>query len=200
MTTPTETWLPIPGYAGTYEVSSLGRVRSFRRRNPRVLSQWVTRTGHLKVRIGGRSETGRYVHQLVLSAFVGPRPEGMIARHLNGDPTDNRPENLAWGTHSENNYDAVRHGTHAESSRTHCKRGHEFSPENTREHDGTRFCRTCARDWMRKVRTTDIRERNAELRAWAAANGLEVKPAGPIPVSVRTAYRLASSERQERAA
>ncbi len=50
------------------------------------------------------------VHHLVLEAFVGPRPEGMECRHLNGDPFDNRPENLAWGTRSENALDKVRHG------------------------------------------------------------------------------------------
>lgn len=194
-----EDWLLIPGYA-SYEVSSLGRVRSLLRGKPRVLSQWSTPSGHMKVRVGGRGEPGRYVHQLVLFAFAGPRPAGMVARHLNGDPTDNRPENLAWGTHSENNYDAVRHGTHAEASRTHCLRDHEFTPENTREHNGARFCRTCARDRMRTVRTTDVRARNAELRAWAAANGIPLKACGPIPAGVRDAYRNALSERLGRAA
>lgn len=51
------------------------------------------------------------VHTLVLEAFVGPKPDGMGCRHLNGDPADNRLENLAWGSQSENVQDMVRHGT-----------------------------------------------------------------------------------------
>ena len=53
------------------------------------------------------------VHRLVLEAFVGPCPEGMECRHLNGDPSDNRVENLAWGTHQDNMDDRSKHGTTA---------------------------------------------------------------------------------------
>lgn len=53
----------------------------------------------------------RFVHRLVLEAFVGKCPDKMHARHLNGNPSDNRVENLAWGTRSENMMDRVRHGT-----------------------------------------------------------------------------------------
>lgn len=149
----TEEWRAIPGHEGRYEVSDKGRVRSFARGEAHILATWTSSPqGHLKTRIGGRAVSGRYIHQLVLEAFVGPRPEGMVTRHLNGDPADNRVENLAWGTQSENNYDAVRHGTHAEASRTHCLRGHEFTAENTRHYNGARFCRTCARERMRRVR------------------------------------------------
>jgi hypothetical protein len=71
----------------------------------------LSRRGYLRVNlfIGGRV-VSRDVHQLVLEAFVGSRPEGMVCRHLNGVPTDNRVENLAWGTYGENNADIVRHG------------------------------------------------------------------------------------------
>jgi hypothetical protein len=39
--------------------------------------------------------------------------------------------NLRYGTRSENIRDNVRHGTHNKSTRTHCPRGHLYSPENT---------------------------------------------------------------------
>ena len=148
-----EEWRPVVGYEGEYEVSNLGRVRSFVRGGAHILATWQTQTGHLKVRVGGRREkAGRYVHQLVLEAFVGPRPLGMVTRHLNGEPTDNRVDNLAWGTRSQNNLDSVRHGTHPEARKTHCKRGHEFTAANTRHHNGSRHCRACARERMRLVR------------------------------------------------
>lgn len=52
------------------------------------------------------------VHQLVCCAFIGPRPVGMEVAHLNGDPADNRAENLAWRTPRDNSADKVVHGTH----------------------------------------------------------------------------------------
>lgn len=50
------------------------------------------------------------IHQLVLEAFVGSRPEGFECRHLNGIKTDNRLKNLKWGTHKENVADMKKHG------------------------------------------------------------------------------------------
>jgi len=43
-------------------------------------------------------------------AFVGPCPEGMECRHLDGNPGNNNLENLAWGTREENMKDRVDHG------------------------------------------------------------------------------------------
>lgn len=51
------------------------------------------------------------VHSLVLKSFVGPKPPSNVARHLNGIQTDNRLENLAWGTSKENAADRDLHGT-----------------------------------------------------------------------------------------
>lgn len=48
------------------------------------------------------------IHRLVLQAFVGPCPEGMEARHLNGDPSDNRLENLCWGTPGKRTVPTIR--------------------------------------------------------------------------------------------
>ncbi len=53
----------------------------------------------------------RRVHVLILTAFVGPCPEGMECRHLNGNRHDNRLSNLAWGTYAENTRDRIQHGT-----------------------------------------------------------------------------------------
>lgn len=58
----------------------------------------------------------RYVHRLVLEAFRGACPEGMECRHLNGNKTDNRLANLAWGTWYDNNEDRKRHGTYRTAS------------------------------------------------------------------------------------
>lgn len=152
-----ESWAPVVGYEGFYEVSNLGRVRSVEKRvrtargtrlRPSVVRKLSANPrGYLTVNLS-RGEAGsrtQHVHTLVLSAFVGPRPEGMEARHLDGNPANNSIANLAWGTHSENNLDRVRHGTHHLASRTHCPRGHEYTPENTCLDQGKRSCRECRR-------------------------------------------------------
>ena len=53
----------------------------------------------------------RMVHQMILEAFVGPKPPGMECCHENGVRTDNRIEKLRWDTRSNNQKDSVRHGT-----------------------------------------------------------------------------------------
>ena len=52
----------------------------------------------------------KYVHQLILKAFIGEPPKGQEVRHLNGIPTDNRLENLEYGTRSENIHDIYLQG------------------------------------------------------------------------------------------
>lgn len=63
----------------------------------------------LELREGGKGRT-LLVHRLILEAFVCKCPKGQETRHLNGNPEDNRLENLAWGTPKENHRDQVRHG------------------------------------------------------------------------------------------
>lgn len=119
---PEETWRPLPGYEDMYDVSDLGRVRSWlapgkstkRRQVPEIrIPVMNKRNGYYYVTLSRRGEKVRLrqVHALVLEAFVGPRPDGMECRHLNGNPEDNRLINLAWGTGSENTSDAIEHGT-----------------------------------------------------------------------------------------
>jgi len=116
----------------------------------------------------------RTVHALVAITFLGPRPEGYEIRHLNGDPTDSRAENLAYGTHSENMLDKVKHGTHHLANRTHCPKGHPYSGDNLIiESDGGRKCRTCKNDRKRspeylakqRLRQKAAREAAAATRA-----------------------------------
>lgn len=51
------------------------------------------------------------VHTLVLLMFVGPCPDGMECRHIDGNRANNHVSNLAWGTRSENQRDRFLHGT-----------------------------------------------------------------------------------------
>lgn len=151
----TEEWRGIPRYAGLYEVSNLGRVRSVKRIGPGMGRTGVIRRpstrdkGHLQValyRNGIRKP--EKVHRLVLEAFVGPAPESLVACHANGNPADNRLSNLRWDSRSANNLDSVAHGTHYNTSKTHCTQGHELIEPNIVDwarKRGTRACLACAR-------------------------------------------------------
>ena len=153
MTTAAERWLPVPRWEGIYDVSDWGRVWGVRRERTRGGIRTLVKNspaGHLAVALYGNGRRERWlVHRLVLAAFVGPCPEGMEVRHLDGDPTNNSLDNLAYGTKGENNRDAVRHGTHFNGSKTHCPKGHEYTPENTYitrrpgRNTTTRVCKTC---------------------------------------------------------
>lgn len=125
----TERWLPVVGFEGLYEVSDLGRVRSVARevanrwgtrtpRRQRVLAAIVDCDGYIKVNLNrdGASRQ-RPVHQLVLEAFVGPRPAGAQTLHANAVRNDNRAPNLSWGSASDNCADRDRHGNGPQGER-----------------------------------------------------------------------------------
>lgn len=139
-------WRPVVGFEGYYEVSGHGQVRSLPR-----MSRCGGLDGYLRAVKGGLLDpqaqalngrracvlgvdgkrTTRKVYRMVLESFIGPCPVGSEACHRNDDPADDRLENLYWGTRSQNLFDMVRNDKHHNAVKTHCKKGHEFSPENT---------------------------------------------------------------------
>jgi hypothetical protein len=116
-----ENWLPIVGLEGSYEISDLGRVKTL----PRTCK---TKGGSIRRVLGGflrifssrgypcvtLSKDGkqkpRYIHTLILEAFVGLRPTPVHhACHFDGDPSNNVLSNLRWDTPKENYADRTRH-------------------------------------------------------------------------------------------
>lgn len=141
-----------PGHAG-YFVTRNGSVYSLRRRIFHLLVQIETPKGYLTVSLDGQH---RPVHQLVLEAWVGSRPEGLEARHLDGVPSHNVLGNLAWGTSGENKLDQVRLGTHRNARKTHCSKGHDYAVHGYRRSNGQRRCLPC--------HAANERERQARLK------------------------------------
>jgi hypothetical protein len=140
-----EVWKSVLGYAGRYEVSDEGGIWSVTKNRP--MTPYVHASGYLAVGLwDGEKCTTTYVHRIVAASFVRRPDDGVEVCHRDGKPLNNAAENLYWGTRADNMRDAVRHGTHHQSGKTHCKRGHEFTPENTiRNSAGHRRCRTCQR-------------------------------------------------------
>jgi hypothetical protein len=124
---PIEVWRDIKGFRG-YQVSDLGRVRSFHhlrgwglQAESHLVKPGLTNNGHLMVslRRQGRGHH-RYVHRLVLEAFLGPCPPGMETRRLlDSNRVDNRLQNLCWGTRSEIIADKHRRGTQVNGEGCH---------------------------------------------------------------------------------
>lgn len=120
-----EVWRIAPGHDDRYDVSNLGRVRSWikmgpgspRSSEPRILKPGVTRGGYLiaQLRTRGKNHAVR-LNRLVLLAFKGEPFEGAQACHRNGDRRDNRLANLYWGTPEENYADRSRHARERASS------------------------------------------------------------------------------------
>lgn len=135
-----EEWKPVAGFEGVYEISDGGSVRS--KNGLLAVTFSADGYGRVSFKAGGK-RVGRTIHRVVLEAFVGLRPAGYHARHLNGDKSDNRLSNLRWGTVAENCQDTKDHGHNCSLNRTHCPRGHSYSGWNLGNKEGGRKCRAC---------------------------------------------------------
>lgn len=108
-----ETWKDVIGYAGLYQVSDTGRIRSLgrecnskndskQRKKARILTQEVTIHGYCRVRLYDAEGNSKHyaVHRLVMNAFVGVSDDEI--NHINEIKTDNRLVNLEYCTHRHN--------------------------------------------------------------------------------------------------
>ena len=121
-----EEWRLIPEYNGLYSASSHGRIRSEERRvfygdhrisrmNPARIKKQSLHSSGKYYRVTLTNEQGIVdqltVHRLVAWAFMGRQDESIEVRHINGNGLDNRPENLCYGTKSDNMRDSIGHRT-----------------------------------------------------------------------------------------
>lgn len=113
-----------------YRVSNLGRVESSRVACGTKKAILVVRC-HLDRAAVNFTVSGRVKHvavgRLVLTAFVGPQPEGLECCHDDGDIFNNQLSNLRWDTHESNMADRERHGR--------CRRGEQSPRAKLTEQD-----------------------------------------------------------------
>lgn len=98
-----EEWKVFP-HDERYQVSSLGRVKG---PGGLLRTPLCKKRNYEHISIGGKQYL---VHQVVLIAFVGPCPDGLVACHFDDDPTNNRLCNLRWDTMEANIRDKIRNG------------------------------------------------------------------------------------------
>lgn len=122
-----EVWRDIPGFEGYYQASNMGRIKSlsrqifisksnrsigyYRRVNERFLKPGLTSNGYFSCTLWVEHESHQQtIHSLVLESFSGLRPDGLYGCHKDDDKTNNRLENLYWGTPKENSGDKIING------------------------------------------------------------------------------------------
>lgn len=166
MTGGVEEWRAVRGYEGSYEVSSIGNVRSLprldrlgRRTQGKDLKHLRgTPRPYVQLSHGGGKKDRRNIEiqRLVAIAFVPGEEDGLEVCHIDGNKFNNVATNLRWDTHSNNMIDTVdSHFTCVNAAKTHCPHGHEYSPENTitfRNWNGrpARRCRECSNAYQRR--------------------------------------------------
>lgn len=111
-----ERWSKLDEFDGEHYVSDMGRVchvdshyeegYKFMRNNNLI-------NGYAEVSFYKNGKKyRRTIHRLVAEHFI-PNPDNLpLVRHLNDIKTDNRVENLAWGTYSDNMWDRIKNGRH----------------------------------------------------------------------------------------
>jgi hypothetical protein len=110
-----EIWKPVPDYPG-YEISSLGRLRSYwkigQKENTlsiepqRIINQTIAPSGYFVANLAKNKRYKTYqIHRVVLLAFVGPCPPKFVCCHKDGNRLNNILSNLRWDSYKGNEAD-----------------------------------------------------------------------------------------------
>ena len=93
-----EVWKDIQGYEGLYQISNTGKVK----RNNKILKFSIAK-GYEHICLYKNNKYKPFsVHRLVAEAFI-PNPENKPQiDHIDGNPLNNKVDNLRWATAKEN--------------------------------------------------------------------------------------------------
>lgn len=113
-----EEWKDI--YKG-YQVSNLGRVKSLKRKEEKIMKLKKDSLGYVRVHLRvNNSDVMASVHRLVAKAFIPNNDGKEEVNHINGIKTDNRVENLEWSTKTENIVHAYKTKLRGNSKEVYC--------------------------------------------------------------------------------
>ena len=138
-------WRPVPTACG-YLVSWTGHVIG--PSGVQLAQSWNGK--YMRVSVGKhRDRKSVAVHQLVASAFLGPKPQGLQVLHADDNGRNNWLGNISYGTAKQN----AETRLHANSKKDRCPNEHLYTDENTYWHRGRyRHCRACDRERKRSSR------------------------------------------------
>lgn len=106
-----ELWKDIEDFP-TYQISTLGKVKSLKFGKERILKPNINNMGYLYVNLRkDKKQNLRNIHRLVGQAFLANPLNYPVIDHINRIKTDNRVENLRWTTQSENCVNKLCRGT-----------------------------------------------------------------------------------------
>lgn len=104
-----EVWKDVVRYEGSYQVSNLGRIKSFMKHpygivlKPRVTKK-KGKNYHAIMLCSGKRKTQKaaYIHRLVWESFNGEIPNGYEVNHIDGNKENPRLDNLELVTRAGN--------------------------------------------------------------------------------------------------
>lgn len=108
------------------------------------------------------SGTSAPAHRANYIAHHGAIPAGLVCDHICRVRCCVNPAHIRLVTRAQNNVENSDSTCALNARKTHCLRGHAFTPENTKNKRGRRICRTCRRQHKREY------ERRARLRRFFA--------------------------------
>ncbi|MBQ4495039.1 MAG: HNH endonuclease [Selenomonadaceae bacterium] len=127
-----EQWKPIPNYAGLYQVSTFGRVKSYKTDKPRILRPVINKNNYLTVHLWQNNKVKMVtVHRLVALAFI---PNPLVkpqVNHKDGCKLNACVSNLEWVTNAENIQHAFDTGLEVAPQGEECYNA-KLTPEQVR--------------------------------------------------------------------
>lgn len=130
-------------------------------------------------------------HRLAHMLWNGPIPAGLVIDHKCRTPECCNPAHLRVVTPRENTIENSVSIPALNAAKTHCKRGHPFTPENTYRNGAGRACKAC--NLAHQRRTKPRRVRQPPPRRTHCLRGHPLTPENTLVKSVGRACRTCTN-------